>query len=144
MALLNVFDVSGSAMSAQTVRLNTTASNIANAQSVAEIPADTYRAQHPVFAMALNNALQQGFSQSNDVGATGVRVADVIESDAPLDMRYEPHHPYANDEGFVAYPNVSVVEEMANMISASRAFQLNVEVMNTARTLAERVLMLGE
>ena len=80
------------------------------------------------------------------VAGVGVvrQVVDIVESEAPLNWRYELHHPYANDEGYVAYPNVSVVEEMSNMISASRSFQLNVEIMNTARTLAERVLNLGQ
>ena len=73
-----------------------------------------------------------------------MQVPGIIESDKPLQVRYEPNHPYANDEGYVTYPNVSVVEEMANMISASRSFQMNVEVMNTAKTLAERVLSLGQ
>ena len=76
--------------------------------------------------------------------STAVRVPSIVESDKPLNLRYEPDHPYANDEGYVTYPNVSVVEEMANMISASRSFQLNVEVLNTAKSLAERVLSLGQ
>jgi flagellar basal-body rod protein FlgC len=143
MSLLNVFDVSGSAMAAQSVRLNTTASNIANAESVAENPADTYRARHPVFAQQLARQ-QTGAGQQAAEVAGGVQVLDIVESDAPLNYRYEPDHPYADEEGFVAYPNVSVVEEMANMISASRSFELNVEVMNTARTLAERVLSMGQ
>lgn len=140
MALLDVFQVSGSAMAAQSVRLNTTASNIANAQSVAENPADTYRAQAPIFAEQLAGTTIGG----RDSATGGVQVVGVVESEAPLNLRYEPDHPYANEEGYVAYPNVSVVEEMSNMISASRSFQLNVEVMNTARTLAERVLSLGK
>jgi len=141
MGLLEVFDVSGSAMAAQSVRLNTTASNIANAESVSADPAQTYRARHPVFAEQL--ARQQiGADAAGTAGA--VQVVDIVESHLPLDYRYEPDHPYADEKGFVAYPNVSVVEEMANMISASRSFELNVEVMNTARTLAERVLSLGQ
>jgi flagellar basal-body rod protein FlgC len=136
--LLNIFDVSGSAMSAQTVRLNTTASNIANAQSVAADPAQTYRARHPVFAQQLQDA------QGQSVQTGGVQVLGVVESQAPLNQRFEPDHPYADENGFVSYPNVSVVEEMANMISASRSFQLNVEIMNTAKTLAERVLSMGQ
>lgn len=161
MPLLNVFDISGSAMAAQTVRLNTTASNIANAQSVAENPQDTYRARHPVFAQQLASQMQSGdflqgaqqaftgdqqaFSgEAWGAGESGVRIDGIVESEAPLQMRYEPEHPHANDEGYVAYPNVSVVEEMADMISASRSFQLNVEVLNTAKTLAERVLSLGQ
>ena len=135
MALLNVFDVSGSGMAAQTVRLNSIASNIANAQSVAENPEDTYRARYPVFQAALDTAMGE---------TGGVTVPGVVESDKPLTIRYEPDHPYANEEGYVTYPNVSVTEEMANMISTSRAFQINVEVMNTSKTLAERVLTLGQ
>ena len=139
MPLINIFDVSGSAMAAQTVRLNATASNIANAQSVAEDPAATYRARHPVFAQQL-----QAAQAANAGEPAGVQVLGMVESQAPLNRRFEPEHPFADEGGFVTYPNVSVVEEMANMISASRSFQLNVEVMNTARTLAERVLQLGQ
>ena len=135
MSLLNVFDVSGSGMSAQTLRLNTIASNIANAQSVAPDPADTYRARYPVFQATMEDALN---------ASNGVQVPGIVESEAPLAQRYEPNHPYANDEGYVTYPNVSVVEEMANMISSSRSFQINVEVLNTAKSLAERVLTLGQ
>ncbi len=141
MALLNVFDVSGSGMAAQTLRLNTISSNIANAQSVAPTPEETYRARHPVFQATLHNAMSDDI---HNAASTAVRVPGIVESDAPLNMRYEPEHPYANDEGYVAYPNVSVVEEMANMISASRSFQINVEVMNTAKSLTERVLTLGQ
>ena len=139
MSILNVFDVTGSGMAAQTVRLNSTASNIANASSVAENPEDTYRARYPVFTTAA-----AGATEIDDKAALGVQVPDIIESDKPLTLRYEPDHPYANEEGYVTYPNVSVVEEMANMISASRSFQINVEVMNTAKTMAERVLTLGQ
>lgn len=139
MSMLDIFDVAGSAMAAQRVRLNTTASNLANADSVAEKPADTYRARHPVFATLLADA------QSAELGAAQpVQVQGIVESAAPLQKRYEPDHPYADEKGYVSYPNVSAVSEMANMISASRSFQLNVEVMNTAKTLAERLLSLGQ
>jgi len=141
MALLDVFNVSGSGMAAQTLRLNMTSSNIANAESVAENPEQTYRARYPVFQTQLASALGDLSDGSN---ATNLRTPEIVESDAPLNMRHEPNHPFANEEGYVAYPNVSVVSEMANMISASRSFQLNVEVMNTAKTLAERVLSLGQ
>lgn len=139
MSMLDIFDVSGSAMAAQRVRLNTTASNLANADSVAANPADTYRARHPVFAAMLNDAAhtQRGAN-------TPVQVQGIVESDAPLQQRYEPDHPYADEKGYVSYPNVSAVSEMANMISASRSFQLNVEVMNTAKSLAERLLSMGQ
>ncbi len=138
MAIFDVFNVSGSGMAAQSLRLNTTASNIANAESVAADPADTYRARYPVFQATLSSAL------GDDGASAAVKVPGIVESDKPLNVRYEPEHPYANDDGYVTYPNVSVVEEMANMISASRSFQLNVEVLNTAKTLAERTLSLGQ
>jgi len=143
MSLLSIFDVSGSAMSAETVRLNTTASNLANAQSVTSNFAQTYRARHPVFAA------QRPSEADTDGGgdaaqASGVQVLGIVESQAPLTMRYEPEHPLANKDGYVAYPNVNVVQEMADMISATRAFQMNVEVLDSARTLAERVLNLGQ
>ena len=138
MPILDVFNISGSGMAAQSLRLNTTASNIANAESVAADPADTYRARYPIFQASLDDAMG-GKGASNAVSVPGI-----VESDKPLNIRYEPDHPYANDEGYVAYPNVSVVEEMANMISASRSFQINVEVLNTAKTLAERVLSIGQ
>lgn len=139
MPLLNVFDVSGSAMSAQTVRLNTTASNLANAQSVASSVDETYRARHPVFAAQLDDAMDQHRASS-----AGVDVLGIVESDKPLDMRFEPEHPMADDNGYVAYPNVNVVEEMANMISASRSFELNVDMMTSAKSLTERLLRLGQ
>ena len=138
MAIFDVFNVSGSGMAAQSLRLNTTASNIANAESVAADPADTYRARYPVFQATLSSAL------GDDGASAAVEVPGIVESDKPLNVRYEPEHPYANDDGYVTYPNVSVVEEMANMISASRSFQMNVEVLNTAKSLAERVLSLGQ
>ncbi len=144
MPLLNVFDVSGSGMAAQSLRLNTTASNIANAESVAENPEDTYRARYPVFQATLAQQMTGGDVESQGRAPGTVSVPGVIESDKPLNLRYQPEHPYADEAGYVAYPNVSVVEEMANMISASRSFQINVEVMNTAKTLAERVLTMGQ
>lgn len=143
MSLLSIFDVSGSAMSAETVRLNTTASNLANAQSVTSNFADTYRARHPVFAaQAVSGA--DGDSAEDGAETRGVQVTGIVESQAPLTMRFEPEHPLANKDGYVAYPNVNVVQEMADMISATRSFQMNVEVLNSARTLAERVLTMGQ
>ncbi len=141
MSMLDIFDTAGTAMAAQRVRLNTTASNLANAESVNEDPAKTYRARHPVFSALLNDALD---ATPEQLAANAVQVRGIVRSDQPLDYRYEPEHPFADDKGYVAYPNVSAVREMADMISASRAFQMNVEVMNTARTLAERLLTLGQ
>ncbi len=140
MSLLDVFDIAGSAMAAQNVRLNTTASNLANAESVSSNMADTYRARHPVFA----SRLEQAFSLTEHTPARGVQVLGIIESTAPLNLKYEPDHPLANDEGYVAYPNVNVVEEMADMMSATRSFQLNVEILNSVKSLAERLLTMGQ
>lgn len=145
MPLMDIFDVAGSAMTAQNLRLNTTASNLANADSVSSNVGETYRARHPVFAARLAQA-QLG-DESRVAGrrdaSAGVMVTGIVESDAPLQMKYEPHHPMADENGYVAYPNVNVVEEMADMMSASRSFQMNVEMLNTVKSLAERLLTLG-
>src|SRR6056297_1832455 len=151
MGLMSVFDISGSAMAAQNLRLNTTASNLANADSVSSNRDETYRARHPVFAARMQQAMDFASSAAGNPGevsmqgpaSAGVSVLGIVESDAPLQMRYEPHHPMADDNGYVAYPNVSVVDEMADMMSASRAFQLNVQMMETAKSLAERLLSMG-
>lgn len=149
MSLSNIFAISGSAMSAQTVRLNTVASNIANADSVASSVDQTYRARKPVFEQMLTQEMRergwnaQGGVMENASGM-GVRVTGIIESDAPLQPRYEPDSPMANEEGYVFYPNVNPVEEMADMMSASRSFQTNVEIMNSAKSMMQRMLTLGQ
>ncbi|SEK94581.1 flagellar basal-body rod protein FlgC [Atopomonas hussainii] len=147
MSLSSVFNIAGSAMSAQTVRLNTTASNIANAESVSSNRDETYRARHPVFAVQMQEALNGGsqslFARDEQAGR-GVQVLGVVESDESLMPRYEPNHPAADEQGYVYYPNVNVVEEMANMISASRSFQTSAEMMNTAKSMMQRVLTLGQ
>lgn len=135
MSLFKVFDVAGSALSAQTVRLNTTASNLANAESVAGKPEDIYRARHPVFATALDYASR---------AVKGVEVTNIVESAAPGARRYEPGHPLADAQGYIYSSNVNAVEEMANMISASRSYQSNLEVMNTSKQLLMRLLSLGD
>ena len=147
MSLLGIFNIAGSGMSAQSVRLNTTASNLANAQSVASSTDETYRARHPVFAAIKGNidaadpdAFADGVFSST---GKGVQVLGIVESQAPLQLRYEPQHPLADEKGYVSYPNVNIVEEMADMISASRSFQMNVEVMSTAKTMMQKVLTLG-
>lgn len=146
MSLGNIFDIARSAMTAQSVRLNTTASNIANAETVSSSIEETYRARKPVFATIQEDLLQgqrQPFAAEDDA-TRGVRVAGIVESDAPLERRYQPDHPSADEEGYVFYPNVNVVEEMADMISASRSFQVNVEVINNAKTMTQRLLTLGQ
>lgn len=138
MSLFNIFDIAGSAMSSQSVRLNVTASNLANAQSVGPDEASTYRARHPVFS-AVMQSLRGGQAQS-----VGVKVDGIVESQAPMDKRYQPDHPLANEEGYVYMPNVNIVDEMSNMISASRSYQGNVEVLNTSKQLLMATLRMGQ
>lgn len=137
MSMFNIFDITGSALSAQSVRLNTTASNLANADSISSSTDQTYRARHPVFATMLNEA-------SGEQAGAGVKLRGIVESQAPLRQEYRPNHPMANDDGYIFRPNVNVVEEMANMISASRSYQSNVEVANTAKQLMMRTLSMGQ
>ncbi len=144
MALGNVFDIAGSAMTAQSVRLNTTASNLANAQTASSSVDEVYRGRHPVFGVVMKDATDFGTNSTDVKSQAGVQVLGIVESDAPLQRRYEPHHPQSDEEGYVFYPNVNVVEEMTNMISASRSFQTNVEVMNSAKQMVQRVLTLGQ
>lgn len=143
MSINAIFDLAGSAMSAQSIRLNTVASNLANAQTASSSIGQTYRARHPVFAPLYQQELGAGTGSEGDAQA-GVQVLGIVESDAPLQPRYEPHHPLADEQGYVYYPNVNVVEEMADMISASRSFQINVQIVEAAKTLAQRVLALGQ
>lgn len=149
MALGNIFDIAGTGMNAQSLRLNTTASNLANAQSASSSVDEVYRSRQPVFAAIQRDAMRasvtEGVYSDNEVdAAAGVQVLGIVESDAPLQRRYEPGHPKADEEGYVFYPNVNPVEEMANMIAASRSFQMNVEVMNSAKQMVQRVLTLGQ
>ena len=145
MSLSNVFGIAGSAMSAQSVRLNTTASNLANAESISSSEGETYRARKPVFAVQM--AEQMGMSTLDSVGleaGAGVQVTEIVESQTPLRPVYNPNHPMADEQGYIYYPNVNVVEEMADMISASRSFQINAEIMNTAKQMIQRTLTLGQ
>lgn len=138
MALFNIFNVAGSAMSSQSIRLNTTASNMANAESVSSSLNETYKARHPVFQTYYNDFIQ------GDAISAGVRVAGIVESDAPLRTVYQPEHPQANEEGYIFLPNVNMMEEMADMISASRSYQNNVELINTSKEMLLRTLTLGQ
>ncbi|HEY8606460.1 MAG TPA: flagellar basal body rod protein FlgC [Noviherbaspirillum sp.] len=134
MSLFNIFNVAGSAMSAQGQRLNTVASNIANADSTTSADGKTYRAKQVVFQVV----------PTANPAAAGVRVAQVVEDPSPLKTVYDPKHPQADEYGNVAMPNVNVVEEMVNMISASRSYQTNVETMNAAKTMLLKTLTLGQ
>ena len=142
MSLTSIFDVAGSGMQAQSIRLNTTASNMANAETASSSSDVTYRARHPVFASVLQ--AQGGFEGFQSAESVAVKVQGIVESNAPLKARFEPGHPQANEEGYVYYPNVNIVEEMTNMISASRSFQVNVDIMNSAKQMVQRVLTLGQ
>lgn len=134
MSMLNVFHVAGSALHAQSTRLNATASNLANADSITSANGQPYKAKQVVFAA----------TPMAGTAAQGVRVTQVVESAAPMRMVYDPKSPAANPDGYVTMPNVNVVEEMTNMISASRAYQTNAEVMGTAKTLMEKTLAIGQ
>ena len=141
MSSFKAFDIAGSGMSAQSVRLNTTASNLANAESVNGDPNQVYKARHPIFEAV---RAQLAASAATEGGNAAVRVRGIYESQAPALARYEPGNPLANAEGYVYAPAVNVVEEMVNMISASRSYQNNVEVMNTSKDLLLATLRLGQ
>jgi flagellar basal-body rod protein FlgC len=135
MSLFKIFDVSSSAISAQGQRLNVVASNLANADSVAGPDGKPYKARQVVFQTQLKDA--------NDAASAGVRVANVIEDQSEGRKVYDPKHPLADENGNVTMPNVNVIDEMVNMISASRSYQSNVEVLNTAKSLLSKTLTLG-
>ena len=142
MSLFNVFDVAGTALNAQSIRLNTTASNLANAESVSGDPTKVYRARHPVFQSMVR--YDDGFGlPDEDAASVGVKVLGVVESHAPAQMQYQPGHPLANKDGYVFNSNVNSIEEMTNMISASRSFQTNIDAMNTARDLLLKTISMG-
>jgi len=138
MSSFKLFDIAGSGMSAQSVRLNTTASNLANADSAGSDPSKVYKARHPLF-----EAVRAGLGTRNDADGAAVRVRSIVENQTAASARYEPGNPLADKDGYVYAPTVNVVEEMVDMISASRAYQNNVEVMTTARDLMLATLRLG-
>ena len=134
MSMFKIFDVSGSAASVQTQRLNVVASNLANADTVAGPDGAAYKARQVVFQTLL----------MGEATSAGVQVTNVIEDQTPGRMLHSPNHPAANAQGYVTYSNVNAVEEMVNMISASRSYQNNVEVMNTAKSLLLKTLQMGQ
>jgi len=136
MSLTNVFHIAASALTAQSMRLNAVASNMANADSAHASTGEGYKAKQVVFqAVAMNKSAPW---------AQGVRMKEVIEDPSPPRMVYDPKHPLADAKGYVTYPNVDAVEEMVNMISASRSYQTNAEVMNTTKSLLQRTLALAQ
>jgi len=138
MSLFSVFNIAGSALSAENVRLNTTASNLANAQSVSGNEADTYRPRQPVFSSILQEQAGTGAK------TPGVQVTAIVEDQSQPIRKYSPGHPLADQEGYIYMPNVNPVEEMANMISASRSYQNSVQVMESAKELMQMTLRLGQ
>ena len=138
MSLLNIFNVSGSAASAQSQRLNVVASNLANADTVAGPDGQAYKARQVVFQTLLMGA------PGSEGTAAGVRVSEIAEDETPGRRVHDPKHPQADADGYVTYSNVNAVEEMVNMISASRSYQNNIEVMNTAKTLLQKTLQMGQ
>jgi flagellar basal-body rod protein FlgC len=142
MSSFKVFEIAGSGLSAQSVRLNTVASTLANADSISGDPNTVYKARHPVF-QAVHAALGAQSAASQQSGAT-VKVAGIVESNAPPTVRNDPGNPLADAQGNVYAPNVNVIEEMTDMISASRAYQNDVEVMSTAKDLMLATLKLGD
>ena len=134
MSLLDIFNVAGSAMNAQSQRLNAVASNLANADSATSANGEVYKAKQVVFAA----------TPMGENGAMGVSVTGVIDDPSPMKMVYDPKNPLADDKGYLTMPNVNVVEEMVNMISASRSYQSNAEMMNTTKTLLLKTLNLGQ
>jgi flagellar basal-body rod protein FlgC len=145
MSSFKIFDIAGSGLSAQSVRLNTVASNLANADSVSGDPNTVYKARHPVFEAVKNAVAAQTAGGAPGMGAAeaAVKVRGIVESTAAPSERYEPGNPLANADGNIYSPNVNVIEEMTDMISASRAYQNNVEVMNTSKELMLATLKLG-
>ena len=135
MSLFSIFNVSGSAMSAQAQRLNVTASNLANADSGTSSTGEAYRARQVVF---------EATPPTNGGASTGVRVKQVVEDQSPMKMKYDPQNPLADDKGYVTMPNVNTVDEMVNMLSASRSYQTNVETMNAAKSLLLKTLSIGQ
>jgi flagellar basal-body rod protein FlgC len=134
MSMFQIFNVAGSAVSAQSQRLNVVASNLANADTVAGPDGSAYKARQVVFQTQL----------MGEVGAAGVTVSTVAEDNSPGRRVHDPKHPQADAEGYVTYSNVNPVEEMVNMISASKSYQNNVEVMNTAKSLLLKTLQMGQ
>jgi flagellar basal-body rod protein FlgC len=141
MSMLKILDVAGSAVSAQSQRLNVVASNLANADTVAGPDGSFYKARQVVFKTQLMGSLR---GQAADGASTGVRVSNITEDQTPGRRVLDPKHPSADADGYVTYSNVSPVEEMVNMISASRSYQNNIEVMNTARNLLLKTLQIGQ
>jgi flagellar basal-body rod protein FlgC len=138
MSLYNIFGIAGSALSASSVMLNTTSSNIANAQSVSSSSGETYKGKYPVFQTLYQDKLM------NNLTSPGVQVVDIVESNAEPVRKHSPDHPMADQDGYIYSSNINIIEEMANMIAASRSYQTNLQVATTAKQLLQKTLTLGQ
>ena len=138
MPSMNIFDIAGSGMNAQSLRLNLVASNISNANSISSSIDEVYKSRQPVFQAELKSVMDKHDASSK------VNILGVVESQAPPVMEYAPQHPMADEAGYIFKPNVNTIEEMANMMSASRTYQNNVEVLNTAKDLMLQTLRMGQ
>jgi flagellar basal-body rod protein FlgC len=137
MSLFNVLDIASTGMSAENIRLNTIASNVANANTVSSSVDETYRARHAVFAADLE-------TQTARQTGVGVKVLGIVESEKPLQIEYSPGHPSADENGYIYRPNINVVESIADLSSASKSYETNVQVADTTKRIFRRVLQLGQ
>ncbi len=151
MSVFRILDIAGTAMNAQSVRLNATASNLANAESVSSSVEQTYKARRPLFAAAMDEALEYQKNTGEKVDpvtgepyGVGVNLMGVVESDAPAIAEYNPDHPLANEDGYIYRPNVNPVEEMADMMNASRSYHTAVQIADSAKSMLLQTLRLGE
>jgi len=144
--MLDNFNISASALTAQRLRMDVISENIANVNTTRTENGEPYRRKMPVFkekAASFNDILVSKMETSNS-SLNGVEVSEIAEDDSPFKMKYEPEHPDANEEGYVAMPNVNVTTEMVDMISASRAYEANVTALNTAKDMAQQALQIGQ
>lgn len=135
MSIFKTLDIAGSGMHVQTIRLNTVASNVANVDAIASNANETYKAKVPIFQSLLNEA--------TGMATEGVKIKEIAENKAPAKMEYNPNHPLANGDGYIFRPNVNMVEEMANMMDASRTLSTNMEIMDTTKKVAIRLIQMG-
>ncbi|NLM40623.1 MAG: flagellar basal body rod protein FlgC [Firmicutes bacterium] len=142
MSTFRAFRISASGLTAERLRMDIIANNLANAETTRTPEGGPYRRQTPVFAPILDQAMQPRFSRKGQVGQ-GVRVVGIVSDDSDPRLVYDPQHPDANADGYVAMPNVNVVQEMVDLISATRAYEANITALNAAKTMAQRALEIG-
>jgi len=139
MSLFNTMTIASTSLTAQTTKLNTIAKNMANANTVASSPEQTYTAQAPLF-----RAILDGQVDPNDLSQMGVQVEDIVEVGGPARQEFNPAHPLADENGYIYKPDIDAATEMAEMMQASRSYQNSIEAINTAKQLVLRTLTLGK